>query len=129
MAFALALLRIIIIVVSFLFLLKFRLGQMPAVVGNTARHLSDHLLDGRFVLLRLETNKKKLVRTEIILGSINLSALRKKPSAKSPTRKVLGRGCNKAVEHTPRNQEVVGSKPRLFFSSIFSYFPSPVECP
>ena len=58
MAFALAQLRIIIIVVSFLFLLKFRLGQMPAVVGNTARHLSDHLLDGRFVLLRLEMNKK-----------------------------------------------------------------------
>ena len=54
---------------------------------------------------------KILVRTEIILGSINLMALRKKPSAKSPTRKVLGRGCNKAVEHTPRNQEVAGSNP------------------
>ena len=45
---------------------------------------------------------------------------------------VFGHGCSTAVEYAPHNQELVVSNPAgcwFFSSSIFSYFPSPVECP
>ena len=41
-------------------------------------------------------------------------------------------GCSTAVEHIARYQEVAGSIPtscQAFSYSIFSYFPSPEECP